>query len=365
MRQLTKKFLFQAKIPIPLSETVGKKCAVLISVGQSGEISGERLSALVSQLNQSSFSKVLFLYADSLQYHTTYLFHENISKDKAKEMAIRSGSELIEESKVFIEKLDLPHEINIWQSFIEIDEYNSYYEDVKNAYVENEIYKEAVNITADQWIKSHLADHRANTSDLDIIRTSKIVEAHQCSVDYLLEELPVIGPLLYNEGYSFILYPSGMTPAIKETYKLFFGHNESDGIQWKKINFKKRNKEAVLLEKERLMVLADSAMENEDNLTSNNRDRRNINNQLDELDFTVRHIEHKDDMKLKEFVIKFSSLIKEAREYVKKSNRGKSNFFEGKVPKKIPFFSLSSSKGREDDSVKVTTSYGSTTKVFR
>jgi len=122
------------------------------------------------------------------------------------------GDEWIERNKNAYDYLTIPLKVYRWDYWLNNKNYGFYREEVNRLYESNEMFKAALNMSAEKFLLRQ---------DTLVKGSDKYQKAQQLSMRYLLEECPVLVPLWAQTKCEFIIYPRFRTMAMSATYEHF------------------------------------------------------------------------------------------------------------------------------------------------
>jgi len=206
-------------------EFEGKRVVLAVSVGQEYH-EDQKLRSTIHLINQSGFSHVKVVVADTLQRHNKH----GKSPGEALSASIREGDAWLARNQRILDGLRVPYQITRWNQELASDHYAELRQQLNLVYHERHELREAIESTIAVFTdRLRLRDEHA-----DIERA-----AAQCR-EYILEEIPIILPLWAAEGYDYVLYPQQMTAAMATSRDLLIEPHSPDRVRWLPLKFKKR-----------------------------------------------------------------------------------------------------------------------------
>jgi len=200
----------------------GKKCILLISVGKKYH-EGVRLAATVDLINEWGFDSCLVAVNDTLQ---RYNYFDKTSQD-AYQYSLKMGDDWLDRNEKHINNLSSKVSIIRWNQSLQDEAYASIKSLIEKEYSGNEIYQNAIDSTAKIFIER--LEQRDSKINLDLALTN--------SIQYLIEECPIIMPIWAKQGYDFIIYPKPMTRAMSMTHQIFVKPFYPDKVHWLSLKF--------------------------------------------------------------------------------------------------------------------------------
>lgn len=208
----------------------GKQAVLLVSVGVNYH-EAEWLTGTIALINQSNFSRCTIAVADTLQRHNIV----SNDQESAYNIALRLGNEWLSRNDQILSQLNCEVKILRWDEVLTHPTYSYLKQKIENEYHENAFYKEMI----DSTINTFLARIKKRNPSIDL------ENIFSNSLQYLIEECPVIMPLWASQGYDFVIYPKVMTKAMATTYELFVKPFYPGKCQWLALEFKRLSNQPI------------------------------------------------------------------------------------------------------------------------
>lgn len=186
------------------------KCIVHISLGQIYH-EGEKFIATMDLINET-FKHCDLILCDTLQRYTVMIENENIDEKEAYRITKEKGTEWLERNKLALNHLTIPIKIFRWDYWLKHKNFQKYKNIIMELYENNYAYRKSLDLTIDKFLA-----RKINI----IYGSSEFKRATDLSLQYLLEECPVLIPLWAETKDEFVIYPRFRTPAMKATYNYF------------------------------------------------------------------------------------------------------------------------------------------------
>jgi hypothetical protein len=133
----------------------GSTCVLGISVGQIAHENGQLIETL-KLLKKSGITKFIFLVADSLQRYTLALTELTLKPDQFKNVADNLGKQWIARNTENISSIiGNDYRIIYWGRILENENFQLYYRDIELKLSDDEDFRNAVESTADSFIKRY------------------------------------------------------------------------------------------------------------------------------------------------------------------------------------------------------------------
>ena len=201
-------------------------CYLLVSVGQK-QHEDIKLQATL-ELVTKRFKKCVVMLCDTLQRYN--IIAEGFSVEDAYKTSLKRGDIWLKDNKNKCEEYGITDFFR-WDYWLNHENFLSFKEKIMTAYENDEIYKQAINESAQEF-----CERAGRTMDHFI----------SFSVDYLIEECAVM--LIWaNIGLNYEIYPSGRNKAMTKTYEKFILPYNNDIMKSVSIRFKKHTSRSSFL----------------------------------------------------------------------------------------------------------------------
>jgi tRNA-dependent cyclodipeptide synthase len=227
---------------IAIHQLKNKKILVGISVGKEYH-EGGKFAATVELINKHNFQSCDILVGDTLQ---RYNYYDSMSELKARDYCRKLGDAWLDRNSSALKNLVIPHKIIRWDELMLFREYYFHKNNILNAYAHDPNYKAAINSNIAKFIAR--AENNNPGCNIDSIFAR--------SLEYLLEECPLVLPIFDNLGYDFIIYPKPISVGMAKTRELFLQDGLKNKSRWLALRFRSKS-------------LANSLEMNEQNLLEN------------------------------------------------------------------------------------------------
>ena len=201
----------------------GKACIIYFSIGQP-YCDGEKLLATMDLINET-FSYCKMIVCDSLQRHTLMIRDPELSEKEAYEKSILLGNEWFKRNESAYKYLTIESDISRWESWRHHERYSSYFAQIIELYSKDELYRNTIDSTINAFLMRNKL--QGDTRAFNLCKR------------YVLEESPILVPMLAETKIPFIVYPSFRTAAMTATYNHFI-QNDSAVLNQVSLNFSNR-----------------------------------------------------------------------------------------------------------------------------
>ncbi|MCK4608261.1 MAG: tRNA-dependent cyclodipeptide synthase, partial [Gammaproteobacteria bacterium] len=196
------------------AELANSDCILHVSVGQQYH-EGDKFLATMDLINET-FNSCTIILCDTLQRHSLRIMNPDLTDAEARKEALRLGDEWLERNQLAYKYLKINSKVMRWDDWLHHKDYNKYYQEVVNAYKNNQSYRDAIHATINNFLTRRKTSNSLGFS---------YEEAFETSETYILEECPILIPLWAETKCQFVIYPRFRTSAMRATYDYFLGEN--------------------------------------------------------------------------------------------------------------------------------------------
>ncbi len=189
------------------------RCLLVISLGQDLQ-SGEKLKVTIEGINKQ-FSECTVVIADSLQKHNQRIL--GLDENAATEAALASGKKWLEENKITLDALQIPHAIHHWTEYTSSADFQNALRSVKDRYNTDVDYKADL----DDAIASFYANFSSAHKDKKRLPRR---EAEEFIREYIEEEYAVMKVWEKTLGDVRLTYPISHSKIAALVYDAFKAH---------------------------------------------------------------------------------------------------------------------------------------------